>query len=251
MKNLKTISKKYKTTKKMMGYIDIYEKYLAEYKNKIITIFEIGVEDGESLRMFSDYFKKAKLIGLDIVKKDYKIKNTKIFCGDQSDNQILSNIVSKYKKFDIIIDDGSHVNSDIRNSFNYLFPKLKYGGIYIIEDLQTSYNPHWGGDGTNFNNKKTTMNFIRSLADKMHYQDIDNPFYKKHKFDGKIGYIHIYRNIAIIKKEKKFYESNICYKNSWYLGLKKNRSDFNFGKMRDLRYYFRYFFRELLSRIFN
>ena len=51
------------------------------------------------------------------------------------------------------------------------------------------------GDGTNFNNKKTTMNFIRSLADKMHYQDIDNPFYKKHKFDGKIGYIHIYRNI--------------------------------------------------------
>ena len=75
MKNLKTISKKYKTTKKMMGYIDIYEKYLAEYKNKIITIFEIGVEDGESLRMFSDYFKKAKLIGLDIVKKDFKIKD--------------------------------------------------------------------------------------------------------------------------------------------------------------------------------
>ena len=248
-KNLKFISKKYKTTKKMMGFISIYEKYLSEYRNKKINLLEIGVENGESLKMFSEYFPKANLVGLDIFKKEFSIKKTELFKGDQADIGILKKIVNKYKKFDIIIDDGSHINSDIKKSFNYLFSKLKYGGIYVIEDLQTSYISNWGGDGVNLNNKKTTMNFIRSLADRMHYQDIDNPFYKTNLFDGKIGFVHIYRNISIIKKEKNIYESNLCYKNSWYLGLKKNRNKFNFKKLRDLKYYLKYSLKHLFSRI--
>jgi demethylmacrocin O-methyltransferase len=84
-----------------------------------------------------------------------KIKNTEIFCGSQSDEKILSKIVNKYKKFDIIIDDGSHVNKDVIKTFNFLFPFLSENGLYFIEDIQTSYMPNWGGDGVNFNNKKT------------------------------------------------------------------------------------------------
>ena len=116
-------------------------------------------------------------IGLDIIDKNYNIKRTEIFCGDQSDQNILNKIIKKYKSLDIVVDDGSHKNNDIKNSFNFLFPKLNFGGLYIIEDLQTSYIPNWGGDGVNLNNEETIMNFIRSLADRMHYQDIDNPFY--------------------------------------------------------------------------
>ena len=247
MSNLIDIANKYKSTKKMMGYINIYNQYFNAIKDKNLNIFEIGVETGESLRMLSDYFNKSNIIGLDIENKEYNIDRVEIFCGDQSDKNILNKIVEKYKTFDVIIDDGSHKNEDVKNSFNYLFPYLKYGGLYIIEDLQTSYIPNWGGDGVNLNNEKTTMNFIRSLADRMHYQDIDNPFYKKHNFDGLIEYVHIYRNIAFIKKQKKFYESNLCYKNSWYLGLKKNRNDFNFKSLRDLRYFIKYFIKHLLG----
>ena len=212
-----------------------------------MNIFEIGVETGESLRMFSDYFHKSNIVGLDIENKDYNIERVEIFCGDQSDKKILNRIIEKYKTFDVIIDDGSHKNKDVINSFNHLFPYLKFGGLYVIEDLQTSYIPNWGGDGVNLNNKKTTMNFIRSLADRMHYQDIDNPFYQKHDFDGLIEFVHIYRNIAFIKKQKRFYESNLCYKNSWYLGLKKNRKDFNFKSLRDLRYFIKYFIKHILG----
>lgn len=104
-----------------------------------------------------------------------------------------------------------------------------------------------GGDGINFNNKKTTMNFIRSLADRMHYQDFDDPFYKKNIYDGKIGFIHIYRNFCVIEKKNNFYKSGICYKNSWYLGLKKKRKDFNLFTIRDLKYYLVYLFRKILS----
>jgi hypothetical protein len=46
------------------------------------------------------------------------------------------------------------------------------------------------------------MNFLRSLANSIHYQEIDNSFYIKKKFAGQIGYVHIHRNIALIKKEK-------------------------------------------------
>ena len=247
MSNLIEIASKYKSTKKMMGFIDIYNYYFNDIKDKNLNIFEIGVETGESLRMFSDYFNKSNIVGLDIENKDYNIERVEIFCGDQSDKKILNGIIEKYKKFDVIIDDGSHKNKDVINSFNHLFPYLKFGGLYVIEDLQTSYISNWGGDGVNLNNKKTTMNFIRSLADRMHYQDIDNPFYQKHDFDGLIEFVHIYRNIAFIKKQKRFYESNLCYKNSWYLGLKKNRKDFNFKSLRDLRYFIKYFIKHILG----
>lgn len=247
MSNLIEIASKYKSTKKMMGFIDIYNYYFNTIKDKNLNIFEIGVETGESLRMFSDYFNKSNIVGLDIENKDYNIERVEIFCGDQSDEKILNRIIEKYKTFDVIIDDGSHKNKDVINSFNHLFPYLKFGGLYVIEDLQTSYISNWGGDGVNLNNKKTTMNFIRSLADRMHYQDIDNPFYQKHDFDGLIEFVHIYRNIAFIKKQKRFYESNLCYKNSWYLGLKKNRKDFNFKSLRDLRYFIKYFIKHILG----
>ena len=246
-KNIKQISKKYFSSKKMMGFFPIYENYLKKFRNKKINILEIGVESGNSLRIWSDYFSKAKIIGLDIEKKDFKIKKSEIFCGGQADENILKKIINKYKKFDVIIDDGSHINSDVIMSFNFLFPYLSENGLYFIEDTQTSYMPNWGGDAVNFNNKKTIMNFIRSLADRMHYSDFDNPFYRRNFFDGKIGFVHIYKNISIIQKKKNMYKSNVCYKNSWYLGLKKNRKDFELFKLRDLKYYLIYFLKNIIN----
>jgi hypothetical protein len=68
--------------------------------------------------------------------------------------------------------------------------------------LQTSYISRWEWDPLKMNNKNTIMNFLRSLANSIHYQEIDNSFYIKKKFAGQIGYVHIHRNIALIKKEK-------------------------------------------------
>ena len=244
---IREISKKYPSTKKIMGFYPIYEMYLQKFRDKKINILEIGIEDGNSLKIWSEYFLKARIVGLDILKKEINIKNTEIFCGSQSDENILKKIINKYKKFDIIIDDGSHINSDVIKSFNFLFPFLNENGLYFIEDTQTSYMPNWGGNGVNFNKKGTIMNFIRSLADRMHYNDFDDPFYKGNTLDGKIGFVNIYRNISIIERKNNTYESNICYKNSWYLGLKKKIKNFNLFKLRDLKYYLIY----IMRKIFN
>ena len=172
MKSLFSIAKKLNTTKKEVGYIEIYDQYLKNFKNKKINFLEIGFSK-DSLMLYKAFLPKANIIGLDLAYREKdKYKKADLFYGHQNDYEILNKIIKKYKKFDVIIDDGSHINSHIIKTFNYLFKFLKNNGLYFIEDLQTSYISRWGygGDPINHNNKKTTMNFIRSLADNMHYK---------------------------------------------------------------------------------
>lgn len=200
MNDLIEIGKKYPSSKNVTGFLEIYENYFKELKEKKINILEIGVENGDSLRIWRDYFRKANICGLDIVKKNFTINNVEILCGDQSDHKFLDVVIEKYKKFDIIIDDGCHVSNYIINTFGYLFDYLSDGGLYVIEDLQTSYIPRYGGSRINLNKKNTSMNFIKSLSDSINYEHNDKPFFKKKKFDGLIKSVHTHQNISFIEK---------------------------------------------------
>ena len=198
--NLIEIGKKYPSSKNISGFIQLYEKYFSSLKNSKINILEIGVEGGDSLRIWREYFTNANICGIDIDKKDFKIDNTEILQGDQSDKNFLKTLIDKYKNFDIIIDDGSHQAKHIIASFKFLFPHLNNNGIYVIEDLQTSYFPRYGGSRINLNKKKSSMNFIKSLTDTINYEKNDRPFYKKSDFDGHIKSIYFHQNIAFINK---------------------------------------------------
>lgn len=198
--NLIEIGKKYPSSKNISGFIQLYEKYFSSLKNSKINILEIGVEGGDSLRIWREYFTNANICGIDIDKKDFKIDNTEILQGDQSDKNFLKTLIDKYKNFDIIIDDGSHQAKHINASFKFLFPYLNNNGIYVIEDLQTSYFPRYGGSRINLNKKKSSMNFIKSLTDTINYEKNDRPFYKKSDFDGHIKSIYFHQNIAFINK---------------------------------------------------
>jgi demethylmacrocin O-methyltransferase len=105
-----------------------------------MNVLEIGVDDLRSLKMWLDFFPNANIYGMDINKKDYQYERGCIFQGDQSKKKDLEKIVKKIGKCKFIIDDGSHHPEHQLLSFNYLFNKcLDYGGIYIIEDIETSY----------------------------------------------------------------------------------------------------------------
>ena len=135
MKSLIDIGKKYPTSKNKFGFVELYDVFFKQYQNKNINILEIGVDNGDSLRLWREYFSKANICGIDIKKKNFDITGVEIMCGSQSDNSFLKSVVSKYQNFDIIIDDGSHISKDIISSFKYLFNHLNRDGIYIIEDL--------------------------------------------------------------------------------------------------------------------
>lgn len=202
MRNLKKLAKEFKTNKYDLGYIDIYEKYFENIKDDKLNILEIGIDKGPSLKVWSEYFINSKIAALDIVPSDLKIKNVEIFTGDQTDKIFLDKIISKYKYFDIIIDDGSHISKHVIKSFEILFDHLKEGGLYMIEDLHYSYYPRYGGSRLNLKKKNTSLNFLKKLIDSINYENFDRPFYKNSNYNGKISNINFYQNCAVIIKGK-------------------------------------------------
>ena len=194
------IANKYPTSKNDHGFIKIYQKHFSILKDQKINILEIGVERGDSLRMWREYFTNASICAIDLHDRNISVDNTEILIGDQSDHSFLQSVVNKYGTFDIIIDDGSHQSKHIITSFNFLFNHLSDNGIYVIEDLQTSYQPRYGGSRFNLIKKKSSMNFIKSLADSINYEHKDKPFFKRNTFDGCIKSISFYQNIAFITK---------------------------------------------------
>ena len=90
--------------------------------------------------MWQNYFSKDSLmVGMDINPEcsAYTGENIEIFIGDQSNKEHLSELVKKYGKFDVIIDDGSHVSEHQIASFEYLIDYLNDDGVYLVEDVMT------------------------------------------------------------------------------------------------------------------
>jgi len=204
-KNLNSLAALYNTDKLEHGYIKIYEKYFESVRDQKLKILEIGIADGKSLLMWSDYFKNSIVIGIDIHKVDIKEKkldrnNIKVHQGSQSDIKFINDIVKKYENFDIIIDDGSHLKKDVIKSFHLLFPHLNNDGLYVVEDMQTSYNHFFGGNPFDLKYSNSHMNFFKHLTDRLNYQEIANPFYVGNKYDAKITNISFYHNLVFVRK---------------------------------------------------
>ena len=118
-------------------YFPIYERHLAKFVGRPIRMLEIGVGHGGSLQMWKRWFgPKAKIIGLDIDPqcKGYEEDQIEVRIGDQAKPPVRVD-----DDFDIIIDDGSHQHSDQLASFKALWPKIRSGGVYIIEDCHNGY----------------------------------------------------------------------------------------------------------------
>jgi len=187
-----------------------YRQHFKKYRYKRINLLEIGVggydnptAGGDSLRMWKKYFPFAKIFSFDIYDKlSLQEKRIKIFQGSQIDNVFLDEVIDSMGKngVDIIIDDGSHINEHVIDTFKLLFPKLNDGGIYIVEDIGTSYWENYGGDNTDINNPKTSMNFFKALTDSLNYSEFRIPDYNPNYYDEKIISIHFYHNMVFVYK---------------------------------------------------
>lgn len=138
---LESIFNKYDTDKNsnFHNYTRQYENLLNNFRNKNIKYLEIGVFNGGSLGAMRETFNKAEcILGLDIDSrcKIYENTNNKIFVeiGNATNANFIDYIKTKYGTFDIILDDGSHTNKDVINTFELLFPLLNDNGLYIVED---------------------------------------------------------------------------------------------------------------------
>lgn len=143
-KELNDYGKKYGTDKssESLNYLNKYDFFLNGIKDSEQTVLELGVYKGSSLKMWRDYFPKSKIIGADISPECKKLEDLKkqiyIRIGDLSEVSFLDELGKCQPT--IILDDASHKWSHQILAFYRLFPILKDGGIYILEDIVTSFS---------------------------------------------------------------------------------------------------------------
>jgi cephalosporin hydroxylase len=197
-----------KDLNKWLHYFDIYEENFSKFKKKKITILEIGIAKGGSLRMWKNYFSSdSTIVGIDINPdcKKFEKDNIKTYIGNQTDVNFLSSVIKDIGKPDIIIDDGGHTSNQQILSFNYLFGHLNDKGIYLVEDTHASYHSDFQDRQDGF----TFMDYAKSLADKLNlwYQYYDYKIYKKKEIKEKINMPYFTKNTYKIS----FYNSIVVF----------------------------------------
>lgn len=212
-------------TDKVLGhhYTQHYMTHFAKFRLKKVRLLEIGVggyEDplagGNSLRMWKRYFPFGMITSIDIHDKSaLQERRIKIYRGSQIDGPFLEEVDQKEGPFDIIIDDGSHINEHVIETFKIMFPKLKDGGIYVVEDMQTSYWPDYGGDSDDLRKEDTMMNFFKALTDCLNNKELIRPEYEQSYYDRKIVSMHFYHNMLFIYKGENDEESNFLVDNQF------------------------------------
>ncbi len=138
MNLLESLGEKYDPTKRFHNYLKHYSTHFQERRLEFKKVLEIGVQTDSSVKMWREYFPNAQIYGLDLdpACKAFEDDRISIFIGDQSDPDVLNNIIQQTGGgFDVVIDDGSHIQEHQIKTFNHLFPALDEFGIYVIEDV--------------------------------------------------------------------------------------------------------------------
>lgn len=204
-KNLKDIfnSSNERWSTKWEHYFDIYERHLSKYRNREIHLLEFGVYQGGSLQNWKKYFgKKARIYGIDINPHCKKLEEDQIrvLIGDQGDPSFLKKIKETIPKIDIVIDDGGHMMNQQITTFKEIYNIIDENGVYICEDLHTSYWPRFGGG---LNNKNTFINFSKKLIDDLHAYHVDKRKNLNRNFCKSTDSIHFYDSMLVIEKRKR------------------------------------------------
>ena len=161
MTTLSQLATKHKTDKgpSCHNYTQTYEQMFEGIRQEKLKILEIGVLDGASVRMWSDYFPNAEIHGIDVNEDCSAFADDRItiHIGDQGNRRFLESIGVE---FDIVIDDGSHRVDDQIASFKVLWPNTRL--IYIVEDTYSSYLKRYGGG---YRQSGTAVEFFKDLID--------------------------------------------------------------------------------------
>jgi hypothetical protein len=136
---------------KVESYFEVYDRYFAPLRGKPVKMLEIGVDRGGSIAGWKKYFGERKLdyTGIDINPNCSRFarNGVKIVIGDQMNVSLLGE-VARAGPYDIVIDDGGHVTGQQIVSFEQLFPAVRDGGLYVVEDTHTSFWPSFHSNFT-------------------------------------------------------------------------------------------------------
>ena len=191
---------------KWVDYLDLYDRHFARFRGRPITFLELGVDRGGSLEMWRRYFgTEAVICGIDINPNCANVVTAPnlVRIGSQANPDFLRSVIAEIGAPDIILDDGSHIATHQRVSFETLFPLLRDGGVYAIEDIHTAYWPEYEGGRRR---PGTAVDLVNHLVDSLNgWWHSDPTLADKTAILG----IHNYESISFIDKGQKERPANL------------------------------------------
>ena len=189
------------------SYLHVYERYLGPLRGQPITLLELGVKTGASLRMWKEYFPLGQIHGVDFDPgcAAHREDRISVHILSQDDDEGLTALARSTGGFDVVIDDCSHINILTLASHRILFPHLKPGGLYIIEDLGMSrvdYSQR--SDQDTFMDGELAINITRGVDPTQRREDLALRFEEMTRdmdsLVGDVRFLHFWPNIAIAQK---------------------------------------------------
>jgi hypothetical protein len=196
---------------KYKEYLDVYANHFNRFIGRHPLILEIGIHKGGSLEMWNFFFDgNCKIYGIDNSERckqiPYlkKLKNVEVHIGDQEDPKFWESFKDKVPKFDIIIDDGGHTSKQQIVTFECMYDHMKDDGVYLCEDVHTSYWKEFGGG---LEKEISFVNYTKTYIDKLnagHWRKDDVRHGKKNgdlAFTRKTNSIHYYDSIVVFERK--------------------------------------------------
>ena len=184
-------------------YFEIYDRHFARYRHRPVTVVEFGVSQGGSLQMWRDYFgPQAQLVGVDINPNCQRFEGpgVRIFIGDQADRSFLRRVAQEVPHIDILIDDGGHTMTQQIATFEELYPKVAEDGVFLIEDLHTSYWKKWGGG---YRKRGSFIEYSKRFIDQLNAWHSQEPArFRVDDFTRSAHSLHCYDSVLVIEKRR-------------------------------------------------
>ncbi|WP_165570478.1 glycosyltransferase 61 family protein [Aeromicrobium sp. IC_218] len=121
-------------------FLRVYDRELGHLRDREITMIEIGVHQGSSLRMWEEYFSRGRIVGVDLDPACKRFENERVTVrvGNQGDRAFIQKLGTKYRPT-VVVDDGSHRWQHQIDTLRDLWPAVRPGGMFIVEDIHTSF----------------------------------------------------------------------------------------------------------------
>ncbi|MBW8892422.1 MAG: hypothetical protein JF617_09785 [Burkholderiales bacterium] len=125
-------------------FLKFYDRRLSHLRNEKFVLFEVGVLNGGSVKTWEAYFPNATIVGIDIDPrcKEFEAGNISIRIGDASRVDFLFDLIAEFGRPTVFVEDGSHRWDHQISIFQTMFPLVVPGGLYIMEDIDTSFQEH-------------------------------------------------------------------------------------------------------------
>ena len=182
-------------------YFEIYHRHFAAFRGRSPVVVEIGIFHGGSLEMWRHYFGRgAHIVGIDLDPRcrQFEGDSVSVMIGDQADRQFLAEVRARFPHVDIVIDDGGHTMVQQITTFEELYPHVQPRGVYLCEDLHTSYYPPYGGG---YGKDGTFIQYATKLVDRLHaWYSTEPDRFRVDDITRSTHGLHFYDSVLVVEK---------------------------------------------------